>query len=270
MAVSEGRSEVGLTRAGSWAQTQPMLVDALLALILFLLSYPWQHDDIGWALPLLCLETIPLIWRRYLPVSVLIVVSVSFLLQSTMHVPLGDLSGGGLIIAMYSVAAHRRGAVSLPLVAAFGTGALVGSGYAEERPMSVKDVLLSVVLSGSVWLGGSYVRSRRVHAEQLEAKAAELERKLFEAAPEGGRVPQPVPLTPREVEVVKLVARGLSNAQIADELFVSETTVKTHVARVFTKLDLQNRAQVVALAYERGLVRPGGQTELRNHPSVGR
>ena len=64
-------------------------------------------------------------------------------------------------------------------------------------------------------------------------------------------------LTPRELEVLTLVARGLSNADIARELVVGDATVKTHVARIFSKLDLHDRAHAVVVAYESGLVQPG-------------
>jgi DNA-binding NarL/FixJ family response regulator len=65
------------------------------------------------------------------------------------------------------------------------------------------------------------------------------------------------PLTPREREVLALMGRGRSNAELAAALFLSEATVKTHVARIFAKLALRDRAQAVVVAYETGLVRPG-------------
>jgi DNA-binding NarL/FixJ family response regulator len=79
------------------------------------------------------------------------------------------------------------------------------------------------------------------------------------------RRPQAVPpaghtldgLTDRELEVLALVARGLSNAEIAQHLYVSPATAKTHVARLLMKLNARDRAQLIVIAYESGLVTPG-------------
>jgi DNA-binding NarL/FixJ family response regulator len=76
--------------------------------------------------------------------------------------------------------------------------------------------------------------------------------------PDPAGSPRLAELTARELEVLRLIARGLANHEIARELVLTENTVKTHVARVLGKLELRDRVQAVVLAYETGLVEPGG------------
>jgi DNA-binding NarL/FixJ family response regulator len=105
------------------------------------------------------------------------------------------------------------------------------------------------------------VQGIRVVADGVALLAPSLTRRLVErflAAPPDGSPQALRGLTEREVEVLTQIARGLSNAEIAATLFVSEATVKTHVNHLLAKLQLRDRVQAVVLAYECGLVRPGG------------
>jgi DNA-binding NarL/FixJ family response regulator len=116
----------------------------------------------------------------------------------------------------------------------------------------LKDAPPADLLSGiRAVASGDAVVAPRVTRRLLDAYAHRL--------PDSGRVPESRsarldPLTEREREVLLAVAGGLSNAEIAERLIVSEATVKTHVGRILTKLDLRDRVQAVILAYETGLV----------------
>jgi DNA-binding NarL/FixJ family response regulator len=104
----------------------------------------------------------------------------------------------------------------------------------------------------------------RVVAEGEALLAPTVTRRLIEQfVQQPARVPAEPPagldaLTEREREVLAVVARGMSNAEIAEQLFMSHATAKTHVSRLLTKLDARDRAQLVMLAYEAGVVVPGG------------
>jgi DNA-binding NarL/FixJ family response regulator len=105
-----------------------------------------------------------------------------------------------------------------------------------------------------------------VHAVQVVARgeamlAPSLTRRLLErfaAQPPPGHLPPALAqLSERELDVLRQVARGLSNADIGGELFLSEATVKTYVSRLLSKVGARDRVQLAVLAYESGLVRPG-------------
>ncbi|EXG80233.1 response regulator [Cryptosporangium arvum] len=114
----------------------------------------------------------------------------------------------------------------------------------KDAPMADLVQAVRVVTAGEALLAPSV--TRRLIADFARRPAT------HRARPERLRV-----LTPRETEVLVLIARGLSNGEISATLVVAEQTVKTHVGRILAKLDLRDRAQAVVLAYETGLVAPG-------------
>jgi DNA-binding NarL/FixJ family response regulator len=148
-----------------------------------------------------------------------------------------------------------------------------GNGEAATRVLMLTTFDLNEYVYEALQAGASGFLLKDVPAEQLAAGvrvvaageallAPSITARLiqeFAAAPQRSTEPPPAldELTPRELEVFKLVARGLSNAEIAQELVVGDTTVKTHVARMLMKLGLRDRVQAVVLAYEAGVVTPG-------------
>ncbi|WP_166872596.1 response regulator transcription factor [Salinibacterium sp. ZJ450] len=120
----------------------------------------------------------------------------------------------------------------------------------------LKDVLPSELLSSirTVAAGDAALTPRIAH-RMLELFAPHLPVKSTAAG--NGADPRLSTLTPREIDVLRVLARGHSNAEIATQLFLSEATVKTHIGRILTKLGLRDRVQAVVLAFETALVTPG-------------
>lgn len=124
-----------------------------------------------------------------------------------------------------------------PALRAGAQGYLLKHAAPQDLPTAIRRVA-----AGDAWLDPSIAGGVIERLAQVPERALD--------ATELGNV-----LTPRELEVLALIAQGLSNRQISEKLFVSEATVKTHVARVIMKTGCRDRAQVVALAYQSGLVR---------------
>ncbi|GAA3802174.1 response regulator transcription factor [Nocardioides panacisoli] len=207
--------------------------------------------------------TVPLALRRRYPLTVLLLVLGALVAQRVLTTP----TDGLVLLIAAMVAAYASSAWASPAHAAAAGGLIVlgAAGIGKD----VSDGVFVAVVVGGAWLVGFVVLQRstdlararddnRELADRLAEAAqrlAEAERKpAFEAAPE-----QLAALTVRELEVVRAIARGMANAEIARELFISEWTVKTHVASILRKLGLRDRSQVVAAAYESGLVRPRQQ-----------
>jgi DNA-binding NarL/FixJ family response regulator len=127
-------------------------------------------------------------------------------------------------------------------IAAGASGFLLKDTRAEVLADAVR-----TVAGGEALLAPSILRRLVAHHSASPATAGDPQQ----------RIPGLGQLTERELEVFRLLGRGFSNQQVARELWISESTVKTHVTRVFAKLELRDRAQAVVLAYESGLVMPG-------------
>jgi DNA-binding NarL/FixJ family response regulator len=148
-----------------------------------------------------------------------------------------------------------------------------GAGETPTRVLVLTTFDLNEYVYEALRAGASGFLLKDVPSEQLVAGihvvargeallAPSITRRLIEEFAKNQPVERATPkeveeLTARELEVFKLIARGMSNAEVAAELIVSETTVKTHVARILMKLHLRDRVQAVVYAYESGMIQPG-------------
>lgn len=166
--------------------------------------------------------------------------------------------------------------VRMPRMDGLEATARITAGLRETRVVVLTTFELDEYVFGALRAGASgfllkdidppdLLAAVRVVAQGEALLAPRLTRRLIEefvarelaAPPEVSEGDTLEELTPREREVLALVGRGLSNAEIADDLVLSPLTAKTHVARLFSKLDARDRAQLVVIAYETGLVVPG-------------
>jgi DNA-binding CsgD family transcriptional regulator len=204
--------------------------------------------------------TLPLAVRRSFPLGVLLTVLAALVLQQALATPTEGLT---LLMAGMLAAYSSSAYAPVPRAAAAGAAVVVATAFIGSNPGDW--VFLAVVL-GVAWLLGMVVAQRSVELADARADNLDLAEQLAAATrmlaesqrhrPTGAAPDDLAMLTPRELEVVRSVATGRSNAEIADQLVISEWTVKTHVASVLRKLGLRDRAQVVVAAYESGFVRP--------------
>jgi DNA-binding CsgD family transcriptional regulator len=207
------------------------------------------------------LATLALAVRRRWPLPVLFVVLAALVVQQVVTTP----TEGLVLLLAAMVAAYSSSAYS-PIMrgAIAGVAIVVGTAFMGSN---IGDWAFIATVLGAAWLVGFVVMQRSVELIQAREDNKALAVRLADAADRlaeaqrrlaAGHVHDEISsLTAREIDVARAIARGLSNAEIATVLFISEWTVKTHVASILRKLALRDRAQVVVAAHESGLVSPG-------------
>jgi two-component system nitrate/nitrite response regulator NarL len=142
--------------------------------------------------------------------------------------------------------------VTLPGVSGFGLCRELRDRFGDDLPVVFVsgDRRDAIDRAAGIAFGGDDYLVKPVHPDELVARL----RRILERSNAHNGATQPTDLTPREIEVLQLVAEGRSAADVASQLVISRKTVSSHMQRIFTKLGVHTRAQAVAVAYEAGLI----------------
>jgi DNA-binding CsgD family transcriptional regulator len=259
--LPNGRAQV----ARRVRELDPILVDVALAAGLGLPSAAFLGRVQGpGVLPLVAVMTVPLVWRRRRPVAAYAVQAGGLLLAGTLMPPVAQFVVCFLAVLAGAYATGRYGG-RWPLALAVVAASMVpDAALAIEHGVPANMLWFLQLLFA--WLIGLSVRTEmRRLGQHVELKAG--------AEPASSRpTPELSVLTRRELEVLRLLACGHSNSELAGLLHIGEGTVKTHVARILAKLGLRDRLQAVVLAYETGLVEPRSERSASREtpPAAGR
>jgi DNA-binding CsgD family transcriptional regulator len=247
---------VRLDRWSRVDELNPVLLDVAMAAGIGLPSAAFLARVEGpGVLPLVAAMAAPLVWRRRRPVAAYAVQCCGLFVAGVLMPPVAEfvLCFLGVLAGAYSTGRYcDRWRWPLGVVAAsMAPGAILAIEHGGPANMLW---FLQLVFA---WLIGFSVRTQ---ITRLRQRAEHVEVEGRRAADAG---PPPIPigtdvscLTRRELEVLRLLAQGHSNSELADLLHIGEGTVKTHVARILAKLGVRDRVQAVVLAYETGFVQP--------------
>lgn len=258
---------MGAVRSGCWRRAReldPALHDTTLVIATGLPSAAifGRVDGLAAVAPIAAM-TVPLIWRRRWPVAAYVVQCAGLFTAAAVMLPIAQFVLCFLAVLAGAYSTGRHGGRWPRSVAVVAASMVPGAGFAIAHGNSTNALWFLQLLFA--WAIGFSVR-RQIHrwTEATPPVLLDTHALTVSNAPPGCSAANLSSLTRRELEVLKLLARGHSNGELARLLHIGEGTVKTHVARILAKLGLRDRLQAVVLVYESGLVRPQSDLQQLN------